>query len=113
MSDDQYPEDVIRFIMNTKPPPWVRQWQVPSSKAGKTYIVSLSRFGDWACSCVGWTSHTPRKACKHIKLAKETGDMYLLWVEDAVNRRSASPPPKSPDRAVAISGKKRAITFDD
>ena len=89
---------------------YVRQWQIPSSKAGKTYIVSLSHAGEWSCACVGWTSHTPRKACKHIKLAKETGSKFLLWGGVTI---AVSPEDKERRGGVAIAGRGRAITFED
>lgn len=101
--------------------PYIRQWQVPSSMAGKTYIVSLSSQGDWSCACVGWTSHVPRRACKHIKIAKETGDTYLLWSDaanfvtvsaDLVHAKKA-PAKKKQQLVMPFSKNSRAITFDD
>jgi len=45
---------------------YVKKWDVPSSKGTKTYKVSLTNNGDYECSCPAWTTHTPRKDCKHI-----------------------------------------------
>lgn len=96
--------------------PYVRQWQVPSSKAGKFYIVSLSRTGDWSCACPGWTTHTPRKACKHIKEAKESGDKWLLWSDAVITTEPAPALRKIAEKTDQLHihfGTKRAITFDD
>ena len=44
------------------------QWQVPSSSnPSKSYTVSLTMADEWQCSCPGWTTHMPRRDCKHIK----------------------------------------------
>lgn len=93
---------------------WVRQWQVPSSKAGKFYIVSLSREGEWSCACVGWTSHMPRKACRHIKEAKETGNRYLLWLDELAARLDRTSVREKPKQlAIPLNKRSRAITFED
>ena len=55
---------------------WERKWKVNSDTSGSVYIVSKGydpvtdeeRFG---CSCLGWTRHTPRRDCKHIKKLKQ------------------------------------------
>jgi hypothetical protein len=47
---------------------WDKQWTVPSSDGKREYVVSLDTArGEWACSCKGWTTHVPRRDCKHIK----------------------------------------------
>lgn len=53
-------------------PLWTRQWGYQGS-AKEPYIVSKKKNVDggtspdgWACSCRGFTQHTPRKDCKHI-----------------------------------------------
>ena len=48
-------------------PNYKRQWQVSSSDGERTYTVSVTVYGVWSCSCVGWTRHMPRRDCKHIK----------------------------------------------
>jgi hypothetical protein len=51
----------------------LKQWKVPSgSNPNKKYTVSLVRDAltdviDYQCSCPGWTTHVPRKHCKHIR----------------------------------------------
>ena len=66
-----------------------RQFVVPSESSDKDYVVT--RFDDppfdvehhpeWACGCRGWTSHFPRRDCKHILFAKAGG---ALTAEQAV-----------------------------
>lgn len=46
------------------------QWKVPNSAHTKSYIVSLPALTVYECSCTGWTSHVPRKDCKHIRLVR-------------------------------------------
>ncbi len=50
----------------------VEQWKVKSDSRpeGWGYIVSKMDDGSWACGCVGWTRHVPRRDCKHIAYAK-------------------------------------------
>ena len=58
-----------------------QQFVVPSESSDKEYVVT--RFVDppfdaehhpeWACSCRGWTSHFPRRDCKHILYAQAGG----------------------------------------
>ena len=46
---------------------WKYRWDVPSSSSPDTrYVVAMSEHGDWACGCIGWTRHFPRKDCRHI-----------------------------------------------
>ncbi|MDD4986882.1 MAG: hypothetical protein PHQ43_14125 [Dehalococcoidales bacterium] len=48
-------------------PQYKQQWVVPSeSNPDRDYIVSLDLSGNYSCSCRGWTSHVPRRDCKHI-----------------------------------------------
>jgi len=58
-----------------------RQFVVPSESSDKEYVVTQfddPRFDtqhhpEWACGCVGWTRHFPRRDCKHILYAKSGG----------------------------------------
>lgn len=45
---------------------YVKQWEVDSDTSNSTYIVSQLADGTFQCSCRGWTSHMPRRDCKHI-----------------------------------------------
>lgn len=49
---------------------WVNKWYVPSSSSNATYTVGVDENGAWACGCVGWTRHVPRRDCKHITQVK-------------------------------------------
>jgi hypothetical protein len=40
---------------------------VPSSDGERTYVISVQESGEYACSCMGWTRHVPRKECRHIR----------------------------------------------
>lgn len=61
--------------------PYRRQFVVPSESSSSEYIVT--QFGDepfdsqhhpeWACACIGWTRHFPRRDCKHIMYAQSGG----------------------------------------
>lgn len=53
---------------------YIQQWDVTGS-SGNVYKVSVKPDGTFACSCLGWTRHTPRKDCKHIK-AMKAGEGY-------------------------------------
>jgi hypothetical protein len=57
---------------------WVAQWEVPSSSSDKMYIVSRNFVGEYACACIGWTRHVPRKDCRHIKQVKAYPYKYLV-----------------------------------
>lgn len=49
-------------------------WKVESdSSPGKFYTVSHYNDDSWACSCVGWTRHVPRRDCRHITYVKGGG----------------------------------------
>ncbi len=56
---------------------WVKQWAVPSSSGGGDYIVSVDAEGNYACGCRGWTGHTPRTDCKHIREVRAGGGREL------------------------------------
>lgn len=43
-----------------------RRWRV-NSDSGRKYVVVQLYNGTYQCSCPGWTRHTPRKPCKHIR----------------------------------------------
>lgn len=61
--------------------PYKRQFVVPSESGNGDYIVT--QFADapfdpehhpeWACACIGWTRHFPRRDCKHILYAQSGG----------------------------------------
>lgn len=45
-----------------------RQWEVQSSSDLKVkYIVKLWKFGNWSCTCLGFSF---RRNCKHIEACK-------------------------------------------
>ena len=49
---------------------YIRKWEVPSfTNPDKIYIVSLTKNGEYQCSCPQWIFR--RKECKHIKMIKE------------------------------------------
>lgn len=48
-------------------PDYCFHWKIESdSSPGKFYTVSKDADGGFACSCRGWTLHTPRRDCRHI-----------------------------------------------
>ena len=60
--------------------PIKHQFIVPSESSGKEYVVT--HYGDgpfdgnhpeWACACIGWIRHSPRRDCKHILWAQNGG----------------------------------------
>jgi hypothetical protein len=54
------------------------RWEIESeSSPGKKYVVSKMLDGSWACSCIGWTRHVPRRDCKHIEWHKRFGGTAL------------------------------------
>lgn len=63
------------------------------SSPDKTYTVTEYDNGEWACGCVGWTRHVPRKDCKHIRWAKMGGalamDPLARAVEVALHKAEA------------------------
>ena len=63
---------------------WVKKWVVPSSSGEGNYIVSLHKDGHYACSCLGWTRHTPRSDCRHITEVKM--GLHPTEVEHALKR---------------------------
>ncbi len=65
-------EGEIWEIPASSSPLWTKQWGYQGS-AKEPYIVSKKNKIDggtspdgWACSCRGFTQHTPRRDCKHI-----------------------------------------------
>ena len=48
---------------------WTKQWLVKGDSGSKCKVSNRGK--EWACSCVGWTRHMPRKDCKHITFIKE------------------------------------------
>lgn len=68
---------------------WIKKWYVPSSTSGTTYTVGVDENGAWACGCIGWTRHVPRRDCRHIKEVKQYGgysDALLEFRTSAVKR---------------------------
>jgi len=63
---------------------WVDRWTVESSSGGGSYIIGRDAQGNWGCSCRGWTSHVPRRDCKHIIDVKGGGGRTL--VESVIDR---------------------------
>ncbi len=61
--------------------PYKRQFVVPSESGNNPYIVTqyadppFNNEGhpEWACACIGWTRHFPRRDCKHIMYAQSGG----------------------------------------
>lgn len=49
------------------------QWPVPSSDGKREYTVTSYADGSFACSCLGWTRHMPRKDCRHIRDVRVDG----------------------------------------
>jgi hypothetical protein len=69
--------------------PYRQQFVVPSESGGGDYIVTRYADGpfnneghpEWACACIGWTRHFPRRDCKHILYAQAGG---ATTFEDAI-----------------------------
>ena len=65
------------------------QFVVPSESSNREYVVTqfndppfdAEHHPEWACGCRGWTSHFPRRDCKHILYAQSGG---ALTAEQAV-----------------------------
>lgn len=52
-----------------------RKFIVPSSsKLGKKYLVSLTEYGEWQCSCPHWIYR--HLECNHIRKVKENPSKY-------------------------------------
>jgi hypothetical protein len=62
---------------------WVKRWMVKSGSTEGFYTVAQDKDGQYACSCPGWTRHTPRTDCKHVMAVKNfvAGNS---WVKDTV-----------------------------
>lgn len=66
------------------------QWSVPNSAGTGSYTVSyrdgnhLLSGNGYLCSCVGWTSHVPRKDCKHIRFVREKQKEVGLKIQEKV-----------------------------
>ncbi len=68
---------------------WLRQWIYPSeSNPKRSYTISEPKDSSepWACSCTGWTQHTPRTDCKHIRGVKANDGLGRL-ITDAIMDR--------------------------
>lgn len=69
--------------------PYKRQFVVKSESSDGSYIVTqfvdppFNNEGhpEWACACIGWTRHFPRRDCKHILYAQSGG---ALTFEEAI-----------------------------
>lgn len=90
------------------------RWEVPSSSNPDTrYIVSMSEQGTWACGCIGWTRHFPRKDCRHILLVKseEPADYSRMPVRDVgpVLASRIAAKTKSPPEPYFVLQTRRAI----
>jgi hypothetical protein len=85
---------------------WVQSWLVPSSSGDKNYTVSIDEKGDYACSCVGWTSHFPRRDCKHCRLIRTQNEnpnpgAVKLPPAKATSKQQV---PKKPQKGADIGG---------
>jgi len=100
------------------------RWEVPSSSnPDRNYVVSMSEQGTWACSCIGWTRHVPRKDCKHITLIKMAEPPAKTFVALDVNYdipraaptiKNVTPkPPTESDRPYFVLQTRRRITLVD
>lgn len=64
---------------------YAQQFVVPSESGGGEYVVThyadppFNHEGhpEWACACIGWTRHFPRRDCKHIQYAQSGGATTL------------------------------------
>jgi hypothetical protein len=69
---------------------WKHKWACPSSSTDGYYTVAQDGEGNFACSCIGWTRHTPRTDCKHIKQVRflEKGESSTaMTMETAIINR--------------------------
>jgi hypothetical protein len=61
--------------------PYKQQFIVPSESGHGDYVVThyaddpfdAEHHPEWACACIGWTRHFPRRDCKHILYAQAGG----------------------------------------
>ena len=75
---------------------WKYRWELPSSSSpDTTYVVAMSEHGDWACGCIGWTRHFPRKDCKHIRRVKDVEPIDTV-AQNRVRVRKPAPPTITP-----------------
>jgi hypothetical protein len=54
----------------------IKRWCIYSENSGN-HIISLLDDDTYACDCIGWTRHFPRKDCKHIREVKNGGGIEL------------------------------------
>lgn len=75
-------------------PDYVEYWKVESdSNPGKFYTVSQTSEGGFACSCVGWTRHVPRRDCRHIGYVRSGQAVQfdpMLRAVSLANKRQAA-----------------------
>jgi len=56
---------------------YIRKWEVPSfTNPDKIYTVSLTKNGEYQCSCPQWIFR--RKECKHIKMIRERENIEII-----------------------------------
>jgi hypothetical protein len=61
----------------TKPNPYVRSWDVPTSSDG-TWKVSERVDGTFACSCPKWKfARAPKRECHHIAAVRAHPNLYF------------------------------------
>lgn len=75
----------------TKPNPYVRSWDVPTSSDGSTWKVSERVDGTFACSCPKWKfARAPKPECHHIGAVRAHPNLYFAG---AVARATGSAAP--------------------
>lgn len=85
---------------------WIKKWVAPSASGGKPYVVSEDEHGNFGCACRGWTSHYPRRDCKHIQAAK-AGELQTLMEYTLSELDSSQPPDPNYDITVLRRGSHR------
>jgi hypothetical protein len=118
---------------------WKYRWEVPSSSSpNTTYVVAMSEHGDWACGCIGWTRHFPRRDCRHISRVKQVEPVdttvreslrvappprakiepkrlsmkQIADLEQSLPKRFSKPSPQKPE-PFFVRQTRRAITLED
>lgn len=73
-----------------------QKWTVESfTTRGKEYVVSLTRAGEWQCSCPVWKFR--RQICKHILAIQDN--------RDVIDRRRQERPTEEPRILLDDSGR--------
>lgn len=73
---------------------------VQSDNGPSQYVISRLSSGEFACSCMGWTRHVPRRDCKHISRYK-FGQVNVVQPQTVRAGRAAQAPTVA--AAVAVS----------